>query len=136
MFGKLARGIVDSATRVALAALACAILAGIAKFVIVGILVRFEIPSQYLRLQDSVLTGIFTAIGVWAAFMIVRERRRVVLRQVETVAALNHELRNALEVILGSDYLANSKQGEAILSSVERINRTLDSILERPGSKP
>ncbi len=48
---------------------------------------------------------------------------------VDQVISVDHELRNALEVILGSDYLKQSTKGEAILDSVERINRTLDSIL-------
>lgn len=90
---------------------------------------------MYLRLQDSILTGVLTAIGVWASLMIATERRKFVLKEIQTVANLNHELRNALEVILGSAYLAESSKGGAILDSVERINRTLDSILGTPGSR-
>ncbi len=133
---KLAGTIVDSATRVAATALVCAVAAAVAKFAVVGVLLQYSTPSRYLRLQDSVLTGIFTAIGVWAALMIVRARRKYVLKQVETVANLNHELRNALEVILGSEHLVHSRQGEAILESVERINRTLDQVLQKTPRKP
>ncbi len=133
---KLASGIAGTAPRVAVASLVSAIVAAVAKFALVGVLIWYQTPSQYLRLQDSVLTGIFTAIGVWAALMIVRARRKYVLKQVETVANLNHELRNALEVILGSEHLVHSRQGEAILESVERINRTLDQVLQKTPRKP
>jgi hypothetical protein len=112
-------------------AIVTAVVVGLAKYAVVGVLVRLETPAMYLRLQDSILTGLLAAVVVGAALTISNVRRKFLLKEVETVASLNHELRNALEVILGSEFLALSNKGEAILDSVERINRTLDNIVGR-----
>jgi signal transduction histidine kinase len=104
-----------------------------AKFLVVTLLVRLQVPGILLRLQDSILTGALAAVAIWAAMRIASVRQKILAEQVETIAALNHELRNALEVILGLEYLSESTKGAAILESVQRIDRTLDQIL---GPKP
>jgi hypothetical protein len=66
---------------------------------------------------------------VWAFFKVERARQREQQRQIQVVADLNHNLRNALAVILASEYLAQSEKATAILESVDRIDRTLLTIL-------
>ena len=129
MGSKLALYVTASTGRIAAVALTVATCAGLAKYGLVALLVRWHTNAVYLRLQDTILTGVLVGLGVWAGLMVTHERRKYIMKQVETVAQLNHELRNALEVILGSEYLNKSNKGEIILDSVERINRTLDAIL-------
>ncbi len=129
MGSKLALYITASTKRITGVAVAAAVCLSVAKFAVITVIIAWHGNGVYLRFQDAVLTGVLVGIGVWAGLMITRERRKYVIKQVQTVARLNHELRNALEVILGSEYLKQSTKGEAILDSVERINRTLDSIL-------
>jgi signal transduction histidine kinase len=130
---KLASLLMGSGWRIVGTAVVTAIGIGLAKFAVVSILVRLETPGMYLRLQDAILTGVFAALAVSAALEIASERRKILLQQVQTIANLNHELRNALEVILANEYLTESSKGAAILESVQRIDRTLDKIV---GTKP
>jgi hypothetical protein len=43
----------------------------------------------------------------------------------EKVAELNHHVRNALQVIRDSHLLPEERQAQAVIESVERIDRTL-----------
>jgi hypothetical protein len=45
------------------------------------------------------------------------------------VADLNHHLRNALDIILASDYLRQTDRATAICESVERIDHALTNII-------
>lgn len=133
MGSRLALFITASTMRVTAVAVTAAVCLSVAKFALITLIVEWHGNGVYLRLQDAVLTGVLAGIGAWAGLMVTRERRKYVLKQVQTVAKLNHELRNALEVIIGNEYLKESNKCDAILESVERINRTLDSIL---GTEP
>lgn len=126
---KLATSITAGGWRLVAIAIAAAVGIGLAKFAVVGLLLHLQTPGMYLRLQDSILTGVLAAIAVWAALIVASERRKALLEKVETIAMLNHELRNALEVILANEYLSESSKGAAILESVQRIDRTLDQIV-------
>jgi hypothetical protein len=132
---KLAFSLTSSRWRIAGTALAAALGVGSAKFVAVSILLRLKTPTMYLRLQDGILTGLLAALAVWAVLEIVSERRKILLEQVRTIGNLNHELRNALEIILSNEYLAQSSRGDAILESVQRIDRTLENIMGKAGKR-
>jgi signal transduction histidine kinase len=105
------------------------VVAGSAKFLIVTVLVHLHVPQMFLRLQDAILTGALAAILVLTVLLAVASRRKRVQEELQTIAMLNHEIRNALEVIIGSDYLPQSEQAAAIIQSVDRINRTLKGLL-------
>lgn len=126
---KVAAYLTESNWRILAAGISTALVVGVAKFGLVSFLLHIQTSRAYLRLQDAVLTGLLAAVAVWAVLQITSERRKYIRREIQTVANLNHELRNALEVIIGSDYLHQSNKGDAIFDSVERINRTLNNIL-------
>ncbi|HYG99834.1 MAG TPA: hypothetical protein VD837_11940 [Terriglobales bacterium] len=125
----------DSKARVAAAAAGAFALAGGLKFAAVGMFWRFGVTRRFLRLQDAAMTGALAALIVWLLLWAVAERRRDVREQIQAVSMLNHDLRNALEVILGSEYLPKSSQAEAILGSVTRIERTLQKLLDDTGNR-
>jgi signal transduction histidine kinase len=130
---KLAAFFTESRLRIISAGAVIALIVGAVKFGLILFLLHVHTPQALLKLQDSVLTGVLAALAVCAVLVIARERRRYIRNELKSVANLNHELRNALEVLVCSEYLAESSKGEAILESVERINRTLNDLL---GSGP
>jgi len=126
---KLSGCVTQSGWGIVSAGAATAAIVGFLKFGAVSFLLHLNAPRDYLRMQDAILTGLLAAAAVCAVLWGVKQRRKYVRGEIQTVANLNHELRNALEVIIGSEYLAQSSKGEAILESVERINRALNNIL-------
>ncbi len=61
-----------------------------------------------------------------------RERRRVIRQRLETIADMNHHIRNALQVISGTAYsAADQEQLIAIRESVGRIQWALREILPK-----
>jgi len=103
--------------------------AAIVKFVTVLLLAYVGTPPRYMEYQDAILTGMLTAAFVWAFLQAERSRQREQQRQIQAVADLNHNVRNALTVILASEYLRQTDKGNAILQGVERIDRALQFIL-------
>jgi signal transduction histidine kinase len=93
------------------------------------LLAHLGTPPKYMQYQDAVITGILATAFTWAFLQAERARQREQQRQIEVVADMNHHLRNELEVILASEYLRQADKADAILVSVERIERTLHVIL-------
>jgi signal transduction histidine kinase len=129
MLSKFAERAVATPSTRAVAVAGAFVLAAALKHALVTALIYFHSPRFYLRAQDAVLTGALAALMVWALLVAVAARRRYVRQQIEAVANLNHELRNALQVILGSEYLPKTDKADAILESVERINNNLSRLL-------
>lgn len=114
---------------VAVSCLAALVAAAAAKLMTVLALASLGTPPKYMRYQDAVQTGILAAAFVWVFLQAERARQREQQRQIQVVADLNHNLRNALEVILASEYLRQTDKASAILQGVERIDRALQVIL-------
>lgn len=123
------RTLSNSQSAVAFACFVALIAAGTAKLATVLFLARLGTPPRFMEYQDAVITGILAAALVWAFLEVERARRREQQRQIQVVADLNHNVRNALAVILASEYLCQTDKATAILQGVERIDRTLQAIL-------
>lgn len=136
MLSKVAEQIILNPLRRGVAVGGAFLGAAIVKHGLVTLLLHMQVARFYLRAQDAFLTGALTAVVVWALLTVVAARRRFVRRQIEVVANLNHELRNALQVILGSEYLPKTEKADAILESVDRINRNLGDLLGRTENEP
>jgi len=105
---------------------------GVAKFLIVLLLLDIGVARAVLQVQDAILTGGLAAALVWVLLAAVEVRQKQVQQQIRVVADLNHHLRNALTIILASEYLRESEKATAILESVERIDTTLRLLLPQP----
>jgi hypothetical protein len=105
---------------------------GLTKYLIVVSLLSMGVHRTVLQAQDAILTGGLAAALVWVLLAAVRVRQKQVQQQIRVVADLNHHLRNALTVILASEYLHESEKATAILESVERIDTTLRLLLPQP----
>ncbi len=121
--------VTSSKRAIAITAAITLIIIGPVKFVLVRSLLSMGVPREILQAQDAVVSAALSAALVWVLLMAVWVRRKQVEEGVEEVASLNHEVRNALQVIFASDYLRQSDRAAAILESVERTDAALRVLL-------
>jgi signal transduction histidine kinase len=82
------------------------------------------------RMPADMLAGVLVGVLLYRVMDQAYKRRTAVLARLETIADLNHHIRNALHVISLSAYTTQNKLAiDAIDESVERINRALREIL-------
>jgi hypothetical protein len=82
---------------------------------------------KYAVIDAAVIGGVAALIGS-LVLIGVRERRQRDIEHLRAVAELNHHVRNALQVIVDDYYLSRDHHTEAVLESVDRIDRTLRSL--------
>lgn len=81
---------------------------------------------------SDVLAAIIAGGLVFRLLQYERERRRLIRQRVETIADMNHHIRNALQVISSTAYsAADQQQLAAIRESVGRIQWALREILPK-----
>ena len=103
-----------------------AVLAGCTEFLVHEALTSISAPEIIHAALDATLMGFATAIIISLLLLAVRERHRRMLQEMQRVAELNHTVRNALQVIVHSQYLPPDEQDAgAILESVQRIDDSL-----------
>jgi two-component sensor histidine kinase len=89
-------------------------------------------PAIYIQ---AAVAGSIGAILVGSVLALVLYRREVLRRQLQVVAELNHQVRNALEIIASSTTrIADKKTVVTILDAVMRIDITLRSLF--PVTRP
>ena len=89
-------------------------------------------PAIYIQ---SAVAGTIGAVLVGSVLVLVLYRREVLRRQLGVVAELNHQVRNALEIIAASTTrIADKKTVVTILDAVMRIDATLRSLF--PVARP
>ena len=88
------------------------------------------------RLLDSITIGIAIAIITSIEVKAVQQRRRKVLDDMRVVRELNHEVRNALQIISYAARVPETEQQVAIIDeSIARIDSTLKELfptIDRP----
>jgi hypothetical protein len=77
---------------------------------------------------DAALTGILFGFALWAFLAATGERRKRERQDLTQIAELNHEIRNALEVIVDSHFTAEARHRGMVLESVNRIDAVLRRI--------
>lgn len=83
-------------------------------------------PAVYIQ---AAVAGTIAMLLVVAVLSLVWYRREVLRRQLVVVAELNHQVRNALEIIAAStSRIADRKTVSTILDAVMRIDVTLRSL--------
>lgn len=91
-------------------------------------LAGLELPPFANSLVDAGLVGLSFGLAVWALLLGNCERRTRVREDLERIAELNHEIRNALQVITHSHYNADLKHRQLVMDSVTRIDAVLKRI--------
>ncbi len=100
---------------------------GCADFAVEWLLSVTHVPLTAHGAIDGALVGGFAGSVTWILLEATRKERARLRREVEQEAQLNHEIRNALEVIGQAGYLSSDVNLKSIVSdSVQRI----DSILK------
>ena len=114
----------DDALGRALLVYSIALMAGIIAFSADSIIERFSprYASELLAMVIGLAFGVITFIEVQA----VQQRRRKVLEELQVIASLNHNVRNALQSIQYAAHLSTSSDHLHIINdSVRRIDDTL-----------
>lgn len=89
-------------------------------------------PAIYVQ---AAVAGTISALLVGSVLALVIYRRALMQRQLLVVAELNHQVRNALEIIASStSRIADKKTVTTILDAVNRIDVTLRSLF--PTNRP
>lgn len=83
-----------------------------------------------MALVSDVVAGTLAGILIFAVLRSTRERRLAMLRRLKAIREMNHEIRNALELIQLSAYSTHHQQAIAAISNaVDRIQWTLREIV-------
>ncbi len=92
---------------------------------------RVFLPTLF----DSLLTGSVAGALMWAFLTTTAHRRHLVRQRVAEVAELNHQVRNALDVISLRAYLSrHDAPVDEVFQAVDRIQDTLDRLF--PAAPP
>ncbi len=98
------------------------------------ILFREGVPRVEVVAFSDLLTGIFAG-GLFLEFTLHERRdRRMVRQRLETIADMNHHIRNALQVISYVAQNQNSPETKMMRESIQRIEWALREVL--PGYVP
>ncbi|HEU5401048.1 MAG TPA: hypothetical protein VFU86_06800 [Terriglobales bacterium] len=125
----------DDALGRALLVYAIALLAGIIAFAADATIARFSprFASELLAVVIGITFGVITFVEVHA----VQQRRRKVFEELQIVASLNHNVRNALQSIQYAAHLsAPSENLQIIKDSVRRIDDTLRELFPTIDGEP
>jgi hypothetical protein len=125
----------DSPRRLAAAILGCGLVFAALEFGTHTAVMQTQIPDFVHSVLDACIIGATTAAMALMLFVSARTRRRRVLEELRKVAELNHEVRNALQVIVDSQYLPQSEQAATVVKSVDRIDSTLRDLFPAIGER-
>lgn len=129
MFARLGRVIgyfSDTPLRTLAAVIICAVVFAMVEVAIHGGMQLLLVPSRDMLAIDSSVVGCAAAVVTWVLLRGNRERRLRVRRELERISELNHEVRNALQVISHSHFNArDDEHREMVLQSIDRIDLAL-----------
>lgn len=134
--GKAIVELTDSPYRIAAVVLSCGVGVGLLDYAIHSAALRANASELAKGIFNATIIAFAAAIIVLLVLLSTRERRRRVLDDVRKIAQLNHHIRNALEVVVQSQYVPSSaEQRSAVLASAERIDRTLRELFPIIGER-
>jgi hypothetical protein len=113
------------------------LISGFAGFVVCGTAAMWEwLASQEgwalfpMALVSDVIAGVLAGLFLYTLLRNSRQRRLAVLQRLESIRQMNHEIRNALDLIQLSAYTTQHKQAIAMITNaVDRIQWTLREIV-------
>jgi hypothetical protein len=132
--GSLIGYISDSPFRTRLAVALGVLALALVEFSLHVWLASIGVPPLPDALIDATLIGFVFGILLWFVLIGIRDRRARLRQDLERIAELNHEIRNALQVIAHSQYDAEIRHKEIVLESVSRIDTVLKRVFPAFGS--
>ena len=136
-FERTIGAVTSSPLRIAAVVGVFAISAGLLEYLIHTSVMQTNISPQAQAIIDAVLVCGAAALAPLLLLLAARDRRRV-LDDLRRIAQLNHEVRNALQVIFYGEYESAATPTEhrtAILGSVEQIDTTLRQLFPVIGNR-
>jgi hypothetical protein len=130
MFARLGRVIgyfSDTPTRTCIAVVISGMAFATVELLIHLVMRRIALPSTNLVFLDASVVGMAGGLAGWVLLRGNRERRQRVRLELERISELNHEVRNALQVISHSHFDAKPEHREMVFQSIDRI----DAVLKR-----
>ena len=112
-----------------LASLVSALCFGVLEFTVHQLLARTDISPLADSLVDAISIGLLVGVAVWVALLVKSERRQRLRKDLERIGELNHEIRNALQVIRYSHFDADGQHQAMVIESVERIDAALKRLV-------
>lgn len=91
-------------------------------------LARLGMPPTMDAIPDACISGLLFGLLMWVGLSSVGERRLHVRQELARICELNHEIRNALQIIADSQFDADPRHREMVLESVERIDVVLNRV--------
>ncbi len=98
------------------------------EFIVHEVLARLALPPLTGAVLDASLVGCSFGFAVWVLLLGNRERRLRVRMELERIAELNHEIRNALQIIIDSHFDSNPTRRDMVLESVSRVDAALKRV--------
>ena len=119
----------DKRSRSLVTVVFCFVGFGVIEFLSHEVLARTRLSPFGNAVLDAAIVGFSFSIAIWFLLAGNRERRNRVREELERIAELNHEVRNALEVIVHSHYLdTDSQHREMVFESVKRIDKVVKRV--------
>lgn len=119
----------QSRMRLWLAVLGITTLFGLFEFGVSRWFIGVKAPPNIHAASQALIVGLGAGIALWLVFLGLMDRRRLVEDELRRVAALNHIVRNSLEVIVLAHYSeADCEHKMMVLECTNRIDRTLKEL--------
>jgi predicted MarR family transcription regulator len=134
--GKAIVEVADSPLRIGCVVAGCGVIAGVFEYAIHTAAESYNASAFVHALVDASLVSVSASLVVLLVLLSARERRKRVLDDVRRIAELNHHVRNALQVVVHSQYVPPSNdQRKAVLESADRIEKTLRELFPVIGER-
>jgi uncharacterized membrane protein len=137
-FERTIGAVASSPLRIAVVAVCFGLSAGLLGYLIRIFVMRMNISPQAQTGFEFSLLCCAAALAPFLLLIAARERRRLVVDDLRRIAQLNHDVRNALQVIVYGEYESAATPTEhrtAILGSVEQIDTTLRQLFPVIGDR-
>ena len=137
-FERTIETVTSSPLRIAAVVGVFALSAGLLGYIIHIFVMRMNVSTQAQTGIEAALLCCVAALAPLLLLIAARERRRRVVDDLRRIAQLNHEVRNALQVIVYGEYESAATPAEhrtAILGSVEQIDKTLRQLFPVIGDR-
>lgn len=131
--GGLIGHVSDTPTYTAITVMLSALVFGLLEFAIHLMLAYAGAPAFTDAVFDTALCGITFGLLLWLLLAAIRERRQRLREELERISEVNHEIRNALQIITDSHFNADPTHRQMVLNSVNRIDAVLKHVFASVG---
>jgi len=127
-WGKLVAGLAGSPGRNLAAGVGAGAMTGAVEYLVHATILQEHLPAPLPGVADAAIIAVVTGMLVYIVLREWRMRRALIVEQLRMVAELNHQVRNALQVIVYSQFVPQQEQARTVLMSVDRIDKTLKEL--------